>query len=324
MIDHKTDNVLRELRNIIKNEQLHTDAAMKDHTTMRVGGAAKVLVTPSSCEEVIDIVKLLNHMGEPYFVMGNGSNLLVADSGYSGVIIKLSDNLSDVSTEGEEITALAGAPIVAVSNAALKHSLTGLEFAAGIPGTTGGAVFMNAGAYDGQMEDVVTETFCINKSGETVLLKGKEHEFGYRTSAIQKNNLIALRVKMKLNTGKQEEIKAKMQLLNCLRREKQPLNYPSAGSVFKRPTGYYAGQLIQEAGLSGFNIGGARISEKHCGFIINTGNATATDVINLIQYTKEKVWQKFGVLLEQEVKILGGYCSKVQKDSGGSADTSSR
>lgn len=300
------DDIVERLKEIVKQEQIQINVPMREHTTMRVGGMAKIMVLPESCEEIIGIKRLFSKSEIPHFVMGNGSNLLVADSGYSGVIIKLSDYFSGISAEGDEITALAGTNISAVSNAALKYSLSGLEFAAGIPGTTGGAAAMNAGAYGHQMEDVITETLCIDDKGETRVLTGKEHEFGYRTSIIQNKNLVVLKVKMKLAAGEYEKIREKMQNYNCQRREKQPVNLPSAGSVFKRPNGNYAGKLIQEAGLKGFKIGGAQVSEKHCGFIVNTGNATATDVINLIEHIKSKVFQNSGIMLEQEVKILGG------------------
>jgi len=306
MVDININEILPMLTKIINNDRIKINVSMKEHTTMRVGGSAKMIVFPEDPEEVIRIKKLLSDMKIPHYVIGNGSNLIVADSGYSGIIIKLSDNFSGVSVEGNEITALAGTNIIAVSNAALKHSLSGLEFAAGIPGTTGGAVAMNAGAYEFQMKDVVAETYCIDPMGETLTLSGDEHEFGYRTSKIQKNNLIVLKTKMKLNEGNQEKIKEKMQYFNCRRRDKQPLNLPSAGSVFKRPDGNYAGKLIQEADLKGYKIGGAMVSDKHCGFIVNTGDATASDVISLIEYVKEKVLLKSGILLEQEVKILGG------------------
>jgi len=306
MVDINIDKILPKLTKIIGTDRLQINVPMNEHTTMRVGGLAKVLVLPESCEEVINIKKLLSDTEIPHYIIGNGSNLIVADSGYSGIIIKLSDNFSGVSVEGNEITALAGTNIIAVSNAALKHSLSGLEFAAGIPGTTGGAVAMNAGAYECQMKDVIAETYCIDPMGEPLLLRGEDHEFGYRTSSIQKNNLIVLKTKMKLIEGEQEKIKEKMLYFNSCRRDKQPLSFPSAGSVFKRPEGNYAGKLIQEAGLKGFKIGGAMVSDKHCGFIVNTGNATASDVISLIEYIKEKVFSNSGVLLEQEVKILGG------------------
>jgi len=300
------DDIVVRLKDIVKEEQIQMNVPMKEHTSMRVGGMAKIMVFPENCEEIIDIKKLFSERKVPHYVMGNGSNLIVVDSGYPGVIVKLSDNFSGISVEGDEITALAGTNIVAVSNAALKYSLSGLEFAAGIPGTTGGAAAMNAGAYGHQMEDVVTETCCIDNEGKEIILRGKEHEFGYRTSSIQKKSLIVLKVKMKLVNGEQDKIKEKMQSYNCQRREKQPLNLPSAGSIFKRPEGNYAGKLIQDAGLRGFKIGGAQVSDKHCGFIVNTGNATAADVINLIKHIRNKVFLTSGVMLEQEVKILGG------------------
>jgi UDP-N-acetylmuramate dehydrogenase len=238
--------------------------------------------------------------------MGNGTNLIVSDSGYSGVIIKLADNFAKITAKENEIIAQAGASLAAVSNAAWKASLTGLEFASGIPGTIGGAVAMNAGAYDGEMKDVVTQTTSLDENGEIVQLHGEEHEFGYRKSFIQKRRMLVLEATLKLQKGDPDKIKEKMQSLNARRREKQPLNLPSAGSVFKRPPDHFAGKLIEEAGLRGYQIGGAQVSDKHCGFIVNTGDATAADIIALIQWVKDKVFQTSGVMLEEEVKILGG------------------
>lgn len=273
---------------------------------MRVGGEAAVLVLPSSAKEVAEVVKALKLANVSHAIMGNGTNLIVSDSGYSGVIIKLADNFAAISVIEDEIVAQAGASLAAVSNAAWKAGLSGLEFASGIPGTMGGAVAMNAGAYDGEMKDVVTKTTSMDENGEIIQLCGEQHEFGYRKSVIQRNRLMVLEATMKLQKGDPDAIKEKMQCLNARRREKQPLNLPSAGSVFKRPPDHFAGKLIEEAGLRGFRIGGAQVSDKHCGFIVNTGDATAADVIALIQWVKEKVFQKFGVVLEEEVKILGG------------------
>ncbi|ANX00016.1 UDP-N-acetylenolpyruvoylglucosamine reductase [Thermoclostridium stercorarium subsp. thermolacticum DSM 2910] len=299
-------NAMNEIRKILKDEQILLDVPMKEHTSMRVGGKAKMMLLPSGVEEIRDVIKYLNENNVPYYVIGNGTNLIVHDTGYDGVIIKLSDNFSSTSVEEDIITAKSGAPLVLVSNLACDHSLSGLEFAAGIPGTVGGAVTMNAGAYDGEMKDVVLEVTCLDKDANLVHLCAEELQFGYRTSRIQTESLIVLEVKMRLSGGNRDEIRDKMRELNRRRREKQPLNFPSAGSIFKRPEGYYAGKLIEEAGLRGFQIGGARVSDKHCGFIINTGTATAADVIELIEFIKKRVFETSGVMLQQEVKILGG------------------
>jgi len=298
--------LIETFKNVICDGRILYDASMKEHTSMRVGGTVKMLILPSCKKEIVEAVKILYRMKIPYYIIGNGTNLIVSDEGYSGVIIKLAENYSDINVDGCEITALAGASLAAVSNIAMLNSLSGLEFASGIPGTIGGAAAMNAGAYGCEMKDVVEETSCIDEHGNMLLLKGDEHDFGYRSSRIQKERLIVLEVKMRLQRGDSSDIKEKMKYFNACRREKQPLDLPSAGSVFKRPQGFFAGKLIEDAGLKGYRIGGAMISEKHCGFIVNTGNATANDVIQLIDYIKERVFQNSGVMLEHEVKILGG------------------
>lgn len=295
-----------EIKNVISEDRILHCVSMKEHTSMRVGGKVKMLVLPSCKKEIQDIIRILFRMKVPYYVIGNGTNLIVSDEGYSGVIIKLAGNYSDINVAGNEITALSGASLASVSNIAMLNSLSGLEFASGIPGTVGGAVAMNAGAYGCEMKDVVNETSCVDEQGNVLLLKGTEHGFAYRSSRIQETRLIVLEVKMNLQRGNISDIKEKMKYYNACRRQKQPLDLPSAGSVFKRPKGFYAGKLIEDAGLKGHRIGGAMISEKHCGFIVNTGNATAADVIRLIEYVKERVFQCSGVLLEHEVKILGG------------------
>ena len=300
------EHMLSQLKSFLKPNQIQTRVQMKEHTSMRVGGEAAVLVLPSSAKEVAEVVKALKLANVPHAVMGNGTNLIVSDSGYSGVIIKLADNFAAISVTEDEVSAQAGASLAAVSNAAWKAGLSGLEFASGIPGTIGGAVAMNAGAYDGEMKDLVIKTTSMDENGGIIQLYGEQHEFGYRKSVIQRNRLMVLEATIKLQKGDPDVIKEKMQCLNARRREKQPLNLPSAGSVFKRPPDHFAGKLIEEAGLRGFRIGGAQVSDKHCGFIVNTGDATAADVIALIQWVKEKVFQKFGVVLEEEVKILGG------------------
>ncbi len=273
---------------------------------MRVGGEAVMLVLPYSVAEIKRVLQVLVRAHVSHTIIGNGTNLIVSDHGYSGVILKLADNFAAITVCGDQITAQSGASLAAVSNAAYRAGLTGFEFASGIPGTIGGAVAMNAGAYDGEMKDVVIKTTAIGDNCEMVHLSGEEHEFGYRESLIQKQNLIVLETTIKLETGEADKIKEKMQSLNARRREKQPLNLPSAGSVFKRPADNFAGKLIEQAGLRGVRIGGAQISDRHCGFIVNTGDATAADVIALIELVKDKVFQSSGVMLEEEVKILGG------------------
>ena len=306
MTNLENEEILQKLKNILKPHQILTQVSMKEYTSMKVGITVEIMVLPASIQEIRDIKILLNEKHIPHDFMGNGTNLIVVDAGFPGAILKLGDNFANASVNGEEITAQAGCNLVAASNLAWKHSLTGLEFAAGIPGNIGGAVVMNAGAYGGEMKDVVIETTCMNDQGEIITLHGEEHEFGYRTSRIQKQKLLVLETKMKLLPGEPDKIKEKMQDFNSRRREKQPLSLPSAGSVFKRPVGFFAGKLIEEAGLRGHRIGGAQVSEKHCGFIVNTGNATAADVINLIKYVQDKVFHSSGVMLETEVRILGG------------------
>jgi len=300
------DLALEEVNRILKSDQILVDVPMKDYTSMRVGGKAKIVVLPSAVDEIRELIKSLGKNSIPYYVIGNGTNLIVHDAGYNGVIIKLSENFSSVTVDENIITAKSGASIVSVSNLACENSLSGLEFAAGIPGTVGGAVVMNAGAYDGEMKDVVFEATCVDHTGEIVSLGYDDLQFGYRTSRVQRDSLVVLEAKMRLNEGNMDAIKDKMKELNRRRREKQPLNFPSAVSIFKRPAGHFAGKLIEEAGLRGYQIGGAQVSEKHCGFIINTGTATASDVIELIEYIKKKVFETSGVMLQQEVKILGG------------------
>lgn len=283
-----------------------SDVSMKEYTTMRVGGKADFMVLADSTENIRKSVSLLSSLNVPFLIMGNGSNLVFSDNGYHGVIIKIGPGISNVEVDGEFITAEAGASLASVANLAMENSLSGLEFAYGIPGTIGGAVYMNAGAYNGEMKQVIAETLCVDMKGQYITLKGDEHNFSYRHSRLQEEDLICLKVKLKLNRGDKNEIKKKMHELNARRREKQPLNYPSAGSIFKRPPGSFAGKLIDECGLRGYRIGGAQISDKHCGFIINTGNATASDVLALIRHVQETVYKSSGKLLELEVKIIGG------------------
>ncbi len=284
-----------------------TDEPMKKHVTFRVGGAADYFVSPESAEEVQKIILLCKEKGMPYYILGNGSNLLVSDSGYRGVIIQIYKSMSDISVEGELVKAQAGALLSAIAAQAAAASLTGFEFASGIPGTIGGAAVMNAGAYGGEMKDVIEQVTVLTKDGEILVIPGEKMEMGYRTSIVAKNQYIVLEAVIRLAHGEQEQIRAKMEELKEKRTTKQPLEYPSAGSTFKRPEGYFAGKLIEDAGLRGFQVGGAQVSEKHCGFVINKDQATAAEVRELIRQVSERVRENSGVTLEPEVKMLGEF-----------------
>ncbi len=281
--------------------------SMKGHTTFRIGGAADFFVTPTTQNAVCQVVKLCREERWPFFVMGNGSNLLVSDKGYRGVVLQLYKNFSAVSVKGTEIDAEAGASLSVIAKRAQEQHLTGLEFASGIPGTLGGAVVMNAGAYGGEMKDVLQSVTVL--TGETQIreIPAEELELGYRSSAVQRNGWIVLGAKIALTSGDPEEILARMEELRAQRVRKQPLDLPSAGSTFKRPEGYFAGKLIMDAGLRGYRVGDAQISEKHCGFVVNVGEATAEEVLALIRDVQERVRENAGVLLEPEIKLLGEF-----------------
>ncbi|MBU5470009.1 UDP-N-acetylmuramate dehydrogenase [Falcatimonas sp. MSJ-15] len=285
-------------QNVLQNEP------MKRHTTFRIGGPCDIFIKPGSIEEIRQIIEVVKENKVPYYVVGNGSNLLVSDDGYRGVIINLFNNFSDITVEGNTITASAGALLGKIGYTALKNSLTGFEFATGIPGTLGGAVVMNAGAYGGEMKDVLSEVTVLTKEGELLTLKADELELGYRTSIIAKKDYIVLEGKIQLKPGEPDKIKAVIDDLAFRRRDKQPLEYPSAGSTFKRPKDNFAGKLIMDAGLRGYTSGGAMVSDKHCGFVINKGDATCEDVIKLTDHVKEEVKNQFGIELELEVKKL--------------------
>ena len=297
--------VAKLIRGMVGEGDYKTDEPMKNHTSFRVGGPADVLVTPRSIEMTAQVYRVCRQNEIPVFVMGNGTNLIVSDKGIRGVVIKLADNLSSSSVEGEIIRAEAGMLVSAVSKLALSHELAGLEFAEGIPGTLGGAVAMNAGAYTGEMKDVVIRTTYIDSEGELGEIEGEGHCFGKRTSFIQKEGGIVVRSQLKLRRGKEAEIKALMDDFNRQLRDKQPLEMPSAGSIFKRPEGHFAGKLIQDCGLRGYGIGGAEVSAKHCGFIVNKGNAVSSDIVRLIKHIQDTVKSRFGVDLQTEVKIIG-------------------
>ena len=296
-----------KLSKIVKKEQILIEEPMKKHTTFRIGGPAEYLILPQTAEEIADVVKLCRQEEIPWYIVGNGSNLLVADEGVRGVVIQLLRNFNQIQVEGCQIRMQAGAQNAAVAKRALNASLTGFEFAAGIPGTIGGAVVMNAGAYGGEMKDILKEVTVLDQNGMIRTIPAEELELGYRTSIIARKGYVVLEAVIVLKTGDPKEIKAAIDDLKEKRVTKQPLEYPSAGSTFKRPEGYFAGKLIMDAGLRGFSVGGAQISEKHCGFVINKGNATAKDVTELMDETKKIVMEKFGVALEPEVKRLGQF-----------------
>ena len=280
---------------------------MKNHTTFRIGGPADALALPKTPEEVAEVVRFCHEHAQPYYVLGNGSNLLVSDEGYRGIVLQLYRNFNDIQVNGEMITVQSGAMLAAVARTAYQNGLTGLEFASGIPGTIGGAVVMNAGAYGGEMKHVLREVTVLTKEGEVLAIPAKALELGYRTSVIPKNGWIVLGAVLQLKKGDPEQILARMEELKEQRITKQPLDLPSAGSTFKRPDGYFAGKLIMDAGLRGFTVGGAQVSEKHCGFVVNRGNATAADVWELICEVKRRVKEMTGVELEPEVKLLGDF-----------------
>ena len=295
------------IKTIIPQERILFHEPMSRHTTFRVGGEAECLIMVWTEEELGKLIRYLNQIEEAYFILGNGSNLLVGDKGYRGIVLKFDGPMEEVSVEETRIRARAGALLSKVAAEAKNHGLSGLEFAAGIPGSIGGGVVMNAGAYGGEMKQVVVSVRGLDAEGEILLLDNETMEFGYRTSAIKNRPFIVLEVTLQLTEGSPEEIGAKMEELALLRRSKQPLEYPSAGSTFKRPEGYYAGKLIMEAGMRGYRIGGAQVSDKHCGFVVNTGNATAADIREVIEEVQEKVRERFHVSLEPEIIFLGDF-----------------
>ena len=296
--------VVEALKGIVPEENIRLQERMAGHTTFRIGGPADCFLQLESEEQLQKVQKYLNLLEVPYFILGNGSNLLVSDRGYHGIILQIGQKMSDIRVEGNMIVAQAGALLSQVSKTAYEHGLSGLEFASGIPGTLGGGVVMNAGAYGGDMSQVVTVVRVVNKDGEVMELDNATMEFAYRYSTIKNQSFTVTEVTLLLKEGNKEEIRAKMEELLAKRREKQPLEYPSAGSTFKRPVGYFAGKLIMDAGMRGFQIGGARVSDKHCGFVINTGNATSEDVRDVIEEVQARVKERFHVELEPEVIFL--------------------
>ena len=300
------DQFLTELENIMAGSGIFMEEPMKKHTTFRVGGPADVLVQPD--ETALEaILALCRQYHVSYSFIGNGSNLLVGDKGIRGVVIEMTDPMGNIEVHGTKITAQAGAMLSKIANTAASNGLGGMEFAAGIPGSVGGAVVMNAGAYGGEMKDIIERVYVLDENGAQLELDRDALDLGYRHSCIPDKKYIVTKVVLELVPRDEAEIRSKMKELNEKRAEKQPLQYPSAGSTFKRPEGYFAGKLIMDAGLRGYQVGGAQVSEKHCGFVINKGDATAADICQLMQDVADKVQAQFGVVLEPEVKMIGEF-----------------
>lgn len=297
--------IYKHLLNILNKEDILLDEPMKNHTSFKVGGPTDFLVKPRNEEEIKELVSLLKKENIPYLIIGNGSNLLVKDGGIRGVVIKIADSFNEFKIEGNTIYAQSGALLSFMGKAILNESLTGFEFAAGIPGTLGGAIAMNAGAYGGEMKDIVKTVKIMDFEGNIFDLSNEEMEFSYRKSIISKKDYIVLSAVIELKEGNFEEIRESMRELTKSRVTKQPLTLPSAGSTFKRPEGYFAAKLIEDSGLKGLTLRGAQVSDKHSGFVVNLGDATAKDILDLIYVVKSTVNSKFGVMLEEEVKILG-------------------
>ncbi len=300
-------NSLEQIKRILQPTNIFVTEPMKKHTTFRVGGNADLFLTPESEEQLAGVLKVLTENNENHYIIGNGSNLLVSDKGYRGTIIKLGQKMGAIKIIDDQIEASAGALLSQISSAACDQSLKGMEFASGIPGSLGGAIVMNAGAYGGEMKQIIKSVRVLTDHGNTETIDSEQMEFGYRTSLIKKHPYIVISAMLQLIKGDREDIKAKMEGLKAQRIEKQPLEYPSAGSTFKRPEGYFAGKLIMDAGLRGYTVGGAAVSEKHCGFVINHGEATASDVYTVINHVRSEVKRQFGVVLEPEVCMLGEF-----------------
>jgi UDP-N-acetylmuramate dehydrogenase len=297
--------VLQKLNEVLNSKQILVDEPMSKHSTFKIGGNADFFVMPSSIEEVQSIFKISRECDVPVTVLGNGSNILVSDNGIAGIVCSFGSPFSYIKPQNDKVAVGAGTILGAVSKWAGENSFTGMEFAVGIPGSVGGAVFMNAGAYDGEMKNVVTGVTAVSFDGNIFHYDANQLGFAYRHSIFQDNNQIICEIELSLEKGNQEEISSKMKDFTQRRIQKQPLEFPSAGSTFKRPEGYFAGTLIEQTGLKGFRIGGAEVSPKHAGFIVNTGVATAADILGLIRRVQETVLQKDGVRLELEVRVVG-------------------
>ncbi len=306
---HLSDNITDFIINTVGEEYVSFNEPMNEHTTFKIGGNATCFCKPQNKDQIKKLIAFFSENDVEYYVIGNGSNLLVSDDGFDGVVVQLLDDYSDVQIDGDGgdiiVKSKSGARMWKLGMSIAKAGGAGFEFATGIPGTIGGAVMMNAGAYGGEMKDIVESVLVCDKKGNELTLRGDELEFGYRTSAISTNGYIVLEVEIKLQAGDTQEIMSRIDDLTERRRSKQPLDIPSAGSTFKRPEGYYAAKLIDDAGLRGIKVGGAKVSEKHAGFVINTGGATAADVVALTDKIKEEVYKKDGVELELEVRKLG-------------------
>lgn len=300
------DQFLTELQNVMGGSGIFMEEPMKKHTTFRVGGPADVLVQPDETA-LAAILALCRQYHVSYSFIGNGSNLLVGDKGIRGVVIEMTDPMGNIEVDGTKITAQAGAMLSKIANTAASNGLGGMEFAAGIPGSVGGAVVMNAGAYGGEMKDIIEKVYVLDENGAQLELDRDALDLGYRHSCIPEKKYIVTKVVLELVPRNEAEIRSEMKELNEKRAEKQPLQYPSAGSTFKRPEGYFAGKLIMDAGLRGYQVGGAQMSEKHCGFVINKGDATAADICQLMRDVSDKVQAQFGVVLEPEVKMIGEF-----------------
>lgn len=300
------DQFLTELQNVMGGSGIFMEEPMKKHTTFRVGGPADVLVQPDETA-LAAILALCRKYHVSYSFIGNGSNLLVGDKGIRGVVIEMTDPMGNIEVDGTKITAQAGAMLSKIANTAASNGLGGMEFAAGIPGSVGGAVVMNAGAYGGEMKDIIERVYVLDENGAQLELDRDALDLGYRHSCIPEKKYIVTKVVLELVPRNEAEIRSEMKELNEKRAEKQPLQYPSAGSTFKRPEGYFAGKLIMDAGLRGYQVGGAQVSEKHCGFVINKGDATAADICQLMRDVSDKVQAQFGVVLEPEVKMIGEF-----------------
>lgn len=292
---------------IAGSDNVLADEPMKNHTTFRIGGPADYFVKPHSKEEIAGVLRTCREYAIPYFILGNGSNLLVGDRGYRGVVVQIFKNYCDMEADGTDLKVQAGALMSRVSRKALEQDLAGMEFASGIPGTIGGAVFMNAGAYGSEMKDVLKEVTVLDDQLALRTISVEELQLGYRTSSVAKNGWLVLEAVLSLKKGDHAAIQRYMDELKEKRVSRQPLEYPSAGSTFKRPEGFFAGKLVMDAGLAGFSVGGAQVSEKHCGFVINKGNATAKEVRELMKQVSDRVYEKFEVRLEPEVRLLGEF-----------------
>ena len=300
------DQFLTELQNVMGGSGIFMQEPMKKHTTVRVGGPADVLVQPDETA-LAAILALCRQYHVSYSFIGNGSNLLVGDKGIRGVVIEMTDPMGNIEVDGTKITAQAGEMLSKIANTAASNGLGGMEFAAGIPGSVGGAVVMNAGAYGREMKDIIEKVYVLDENGAQLELDRDALDLGYRHSCIPEKKYIVTKVVLELVPRNEAEIRSEMKELNEKRAEKQPLQYPSAGSTFKRPEGYFAGKLIMDAGLRGYQVGGAQVSEKHCGFVINKGDATAADICQLMRDVSDKVQAQFGVVLEPEVKMIGEF-----------------